>query len=311
MLTPRISIMASRSNAASRSGSPAAGAEAVSPSSNPPRGADLEKAIQAVVKRIKEVSRDTHHTAAIEAHWELGRVLAMLRGSQSSNDQAGGTDQGRMGSIRLARRLQLRPTQIKIAGYIFQAYPTPADRDRILEMRRADGSPLKLSLLSRLCFPTLKSERERLLRRACDENWSETRVKELLGTRRTAEPRPHKIGGIPKVPASLSEALARWRRRADESIRYASTVFRAEVVTQLVDASDPTPVTIEQFEALRARVKEVRKAVADELKVLDRIIAHLEKARPQDVTPPNSPTKPGPTAAGSSRGTGRSRKRTR
>jgi hypothetical protein len=306
MLTPRISIMTSRSNAASRSGTPAAGSEEASPFSNSHRGADLEEALQAVVKQIKEVSRDTRHSEAIEAHWELGRVLSMLQGSQQADEQAGGTETGRMGSVRLARRFQLKPTQIKIAGYIYQAYPTPADRNRILEMRRADGSPLKLSLLSRLCFPKLKSERERLLRRACDENWSETRVKELLGTRRTAEPRPHKIGGTPKIPASLSEALARWRRRADETIRYAETVFRKEVVTQLVDASDPTPVTIEQFEVLHARVKEVRKAVAGELKVLDRIIAHLEKARPQDPAPPSSPAKPG-HAAPSSPGTSRSR----
>ncbi len=259
-----------------------------SPSSHPQ---DLEKSLEAAVKRLKEAGRDAHHADSIRAHWELGQLLEVLRTGEAST--------GRMGSILLARKLGLKTTQIKMAGYIYHAYKKPAALDRLLELRRADGSPLRISVVARLCLPRLDGERESLLRRACDENWSETHVKELLGARRKSDPNPHKIGGIPKPPSCLSEALARWNRRADETIRYADTIFHKEAITRLLEAADPNPVKIDQVKALRDRLKEVQKAITAELKALGRIVEHLEQAREENPAPASPTTKSG---RGSTRG---------
>ncbi len=283
--------MADRSKAVTRSPNLDASKPTSTPTVAAPH-ANLEAALEAAINRIKEVSRDSHHSAAIDAHWELGRVIWQLRSSQSQSDQTDETAITGMGSIRLSRRFQLKSTQIKIAGYIYRAYPTTDARDRMLGMRRADGSPLRISVVSRLCFPRLDRERETLLRRACDENWSETRIKELLGTPSNNNTQSRRISRKPKLPNSLSEALARWQRRADETIRYAENFFQKDVVNRLLEDTAPGAVTIDQVETLRNRVREVRKATAIELKALDRIIDHLEKIRDKVSVPESFLSKP-------------------
>ncbi len=201
-------------------------------------------------------------------------------------------------------------TRLKVARKIFNAFPTPEARERLLKMRRADDTALPVGVVDRLCSPSLAADREELMERACREGWSEYDSKNHLKANQRGKSLRRTGGRKAKPLKSLSLTLARWQREADSLTRSIEATSRPEVVASLLASSDADTVTTTDILDARRSIERVMIAVVSRLKMLDEIANGLAKPKPQtDQTSPPTVSKPeaGPGPAKPGRTTRRSK----
>jgi hypothetical protein len=228
-------------------------------------GAELAKAIQAINSRRKAPSE-----GMLGLYWELGRLVEALVKARKD----------RPSSRTLAKLLDVEETRLKVARNIYNAFPSVRGKDRLLKLKRADGTLLPAQALARLCSPSLEADREALVERACRENWSEHHAKDQLKASRRGSPL-HRTGGRKhRPPRSLPLALARWHREADGLIRSVQSASQPEVIARLLDSPDAAEVTVEHVREVRRVVQEALTSLMKAINVFDTIADGLPAKQP-------------------------------
>jgi len=144
-----------------------------SPSGEISIGPELAMAIQALNSH-----RSAPGEGMLERYWELGRLVEALVKTRRDRPSSRG----------LAKSLDVEETRLKVARNIFNAFPSVRAKDRLLKLRRKDGTPLPVQALARLCSVSLEADREALIERACRENWTEYDAKDELKASRRGNP---------------------------------------------------------------------------------------------------------------------------
>ena len=249
-----------------------------------------DPALAEAILGVERREADPDH-APLGHYWDLGRIAegrAASRASRPSNRD-------------LAGDLRVEPTRLQAARRIYRAFPTPSGRDRLVALRRADGTPPPVGLVARIASTSLAADREALIVRACRENWSEYDARDRLRAGRGVGGPARSGGRKHKLPRSLPLALARWQRDAEDRSRRARATFRPDIVEALLASPDAAEVTRERVLEVRRSVERTLKAVLAELGALDQIADGL--AAPGATPPPRStPTPPASSAGTPSKG---------
>jgi hypothetical protein len=238
-------------------------------------GAKLAKAIQAINSR-----RNAPSEGMLELYWELGRLVEALVKARKD----------RPSSSSLAKLLEVEETRLKVARNIFNAFPSLRGKDRLLKLRRTDGTPLPVQALARLCSPSLEADREALMERACRENWSEHHAKDQLKASRRGNPLLRTGGRKHRPPRSLPLALARWHREADGLIRSVQSASQPEVIACLLASPDAAEVTVEHVREVRRVVQEALTSLMKAINMFDTIADGLPAKQPEGKRSASPPT---------------------
>jgi hypothetical protein len=233
-------------------------------------------------------------------YWELGRLIEVR--VQTHED--------RPSSKALAKLLGVEVTRLKVARKIFNAFPSAGSKERLLAMRRADGTPLPVWAVARLSSPSLAADREPLMERACREGWSEYDFKDKLKVTRRGHPHGRTGGRKHRPPRSLPLALARWHREADGLIRSVQAASRPEVIADLLALPDAAEVTTEHVREVRRVVQQALVALMNGLEMLEKIADGLASKTPGGDRSASSPTS-GPKASTEASKPGRAKGRPR
>ncbi len=256
-----------------------------------------DRELAAAIRGVERREADPDE-ARLGHYWDLGRLAEGRDGLQTPRVSHGD----------LARALGVEPTRLQAARRIYRAFPTRPDRDRLVALRRADGTPPPVWTVARLASPSLAADREALLERACRENWSEYDARDWLKAGREVGGRARSGGRKHRAPRSLPLALARWQRDAEDRSRRASAIFQPEIVQALLASADAAEVTPARVLEVRRSVERSLEAVLAELRALDWIASGLPAPAggpgPQTPSTPTTPVVDTPSGkrAGAKRG---------
>lgn len=225
-----------------------------------------------------ESYKDQMAEAPLTFYWHFGQACKELVCEEAAQAAEAGKVSRPIGAKALARYLKVDRSKIKDAGYVYEAFPTKAALEDLRALRKADGTSLGFIAIARLCQPGLAAGRDALIKRACAGNMTELQIKDMLAAERGVDARANKGGRAPKPPRTLVMALQKWKRDAEEQVRYATAVFREDVLKDLMISADVTFVTPAHVQDVRATVEALADAVIRELAMLDSIEAALKPA---------------------------------
>jgi hypothetical protein len=227
--------------------------------------------------------------APFRYYWELGYRMRDLTRQEAEQAAKAGVACQHKGSKKLAALLGEDQAKVKLAGYVYDAFNTPQKLEKLLGMQRADGRPLPFFLVALLAVPAHVARINELIAKACAESWSENDARDYLSSLRPADA-PTRTGGKEhQLPRNLAIAIERWQRNAATISGYNATVFKPEVIDELVATADAGSLSMDRLDALTAAVKSVAAGVDQQLAMIDRIKAAVVKATTTAAAVVNAP----------------------
>jgi hypothetical protein len=234
-------------------------------------------------------------------HWELGRSLRDVTRREAEITGKKEEVAAGHGYKALTTALGIRSeTTTKNALNIFDAYPTEPEVQRVMGLLREDGIGLSWTVISAIAQPrnpngTPRSavEREKLLQRACAENWGAAEVRHLLGGGRFGVNKGADLGGRrPQVPKNLFKALPKWIRMTRTLQTYGDAIFRPEVTETIVKGTDlaalDPAVTLRDCETLDEQIAAVA-AMLERMKEANTRIRAVVTAEAVDIRGQSAP----------------------